>query len=62
MSNEQKVTSNEQRAKSNEQKVQSHFLRYTMVKNQKAVKIFVYEYEKHKILRTRKDKTSVVNN
>ena len=49
---------------SNEQKVQPHFLRYAMVKNQKAVKIFAYEYEKHKILPTFQERiqTSVVNN
>ena len=37
---------------SNEQKVQPHFLRYAQTKNQKVVKMFGYEYEKHKILPT----------
>ena len=49
-SNEHKVTSNEQKVTSNEQKVQPHFLIYAQVKNQKVVKMFAYEYEKHKIL------------
>ena len=43
--NEQRAKSNKQRATSNEQKVQPHFLRYAQVENQKAVKLFAYEYE-----------------